>query len=288
MPMVWYIPPLSPVVDVIKDTGHDAEDPATCSGRSTPCASPSSTSPNLFTAGDVGPVNGDKKLAAMRAYMRDWRRCARTCATCTNCWAVRAPSSPRTPSRPIPEELATVGMRRRGGDLRDVPTPGDREVRGDRYVIPTTAGHAGSRPASSLEELATECEPSWSSSRPTAGQGWSSIARSSCPTTCASCSSSARRRTGPLRGISSTRHRVGVEVLRAGLAHRDSPWLPVLEALRSTLPPLEGSDAEALMRLVEQGPPRRRSGSSRTRSTPASTPVPNPPTPQRCSARPSR
>jgi nitrate reductase beta subunit len=26
MPMVWYIPPLSPVVDVIKDTGHDAED----------------------------------------------------------------------------------------------------------------------------------------------------------------------------------------------------------------------------------------------------------------------
>ena len=26
MPMVWYIPPLSPVVDVIKETGHDAED----------------------------------------------------------------------------------------------------------------------------------------------------------------------------------------------------------------------------------------------------------------------
>ena len=26
MPMVWYIPPLSPVVDVIKDTGYDAED----------------------------------------------------------------------------------------------------------------------------------------------------------------------------------------------------------------------------------------------------------------------
>ena len=26
MPMVWYIPPLSPVVDVIKDTGFDAED----------------------------------------------------------------------------------------------------------------------------------------------------------------------------------------------------------------------------------------------------------------------
>ena len=26
MPMVWYIPPLSPVVDVIRDSGHDAED----------------------------------------------------------------------------------------------------------------------------------------------------------------------------------------------------------------------------------------------------------------------
>ncbi|EBM0725502.1 nitrate reductase subunit beta, partial [Salmonella enterica subsp. enterica serovar Senftenberg] len=26
MPMVWYIPPLSPVVDVVRDTGHDAED----------------------------------------------------------------------------------------------------------------------------------------------------------------------------------------------------------------------------------------------------------------------
>src|SRR5699024_12174760 len=26
MPMVWYIPPLSPVVDVLRDTGYDAED----------------------------------------------------------------------------------------------------------------------------------------------------------------------------------------------------------------------------------------------------------------------
>jgi nitrate reductase beta subunit len=26
MPIVWYIPPLSPVVDVVRDTGHDAED----------------------------------------------------------------------------------------------------------------------------------------------------------------------------------------------------------------------------------------------------------------------
>jgi nitrate reductase delta subunit len=57
-----------------------------------------------------------------------------------------------------------------------------------------------------------------------------------------------------------TRHRVGVEVLRAGLAHRDSPWLPVLEALRSTLPPLDGTDQEALMRLVAEGPPKEEVG----------------------------
>ena len=57
-----------------------------------------------------------------------------------------------------------------------------------------------------------------------------------------------------------TRHRVGVEVLRAGLAHRDSPWLPVLEALRSTLPPLDGTDTEALMRLVAEGPPTEEVG----------------------------
>src|SRR6185369_12502107 len=55
MPMVWYIPPLSPVVDVVRDTGHDAEDRG-----------------NLFTAGDPAPVDAVlRKLAAMRSYMRD-------------------------------------------------------------------------------------------------------------------------------------------------------------------------------------------------------------------------
>ena len=32
MPMVWYIPPLSPVVDALVETGNDAEDAGTCSG----------------------------------------------------------------------------------------------------------------------------------------------------------------------------------------------------------------------------------------------------------------
>lgn len=53
-----------------------------------------------------------------------------------------------------------------------------------------------------------------------------------------------------------TRHRVGIEVLRAGLAQRGSPWLPAVEALRSTLPELDGDDQTALMRLVAEGPPQ--------------------------------
>lgn len=53
-----------------------------------------------------------------------------------------------------------------------------------------------------------------------------------------------------------TAHRVGIEVLRAGLAHRGSPWLPALEALRATLPALEGDDETALLRLVAEGPPQ--------------------------------
>jgi nitrate reductase delta subunit len=57
-----------------------------------------------------------------------------------------------------------------------------------------------------------------------------------------------------------TRHRVGIEVLRAGLAHRGSPWLPVLDALRSTLPVLDGDDEEALRRLVAEGPPQEEVG----------------------------
>lgn len=57
-----------------------------------------------------------------------------------------------------------------------------------------------------------------------------------------------------------TRHRVGIEVLRAGLAQRRSPWLAALQALRSTLPELDGDDQEALVRLVAEGPPQEEVG----------------------------
>ena len=69
MPMVWYIPPLSPVVDVIKDTGYDAEDLDNLFGAIHTLRIPVEYLANLFTAGDVEPVNGVlKKLAAMRVY----------------------------------------------------------------------------------------------------------------------------------------------------------------------------------------------------------------------------
>ena len=72
MPMVWYIPPLSPVVDVIKDTGHDAEDPGNSFAAIDTLRIPVEYLANLFTAGDTKPVDAVlKKLAAMRSYMRD-------------------------------------------------------------------------------------------------------------------------------------------------------------------------------------------------------------------------
>lgn len=57
-------------------------------------------------------------------------------------------------------------------------------------------------------------------------------------------------------------HRVGVELLRVALAERDSVWLDVVDALRATLPPLDGDDDEALARLIAQGPPEELVGLS--------------------------
>lgn len=56
------------------------------------------------------------------------------------------------------------------------------------------------------------------------------------------------------------RHRVGIELLRMALKSRDSRWLPVLEALRSTLPDLGGDDHAALAKLIEAGPPKEEVG----------------------------
>ena len=72
MPMVWYIPPLSPVVDVVRDTGHDAEDRGNLFAAIEALRIPVDYLAQLFTAGDPAPVNAVlRRLAAMRSYMRD-------------------------------------------------------------------------------------------------------------------------------------------------------------------------------------------------------------------------
>lgn len=50
-------------------------------------------------------------------------------------------------------------------------------------------------------------------------------------------------------------HRVGLELLHAALAKRESRWLPVVDALRATLPSLGDDDEEALRQLIASGPP---------------------------------
>lgn len=55
-------------------------------------------------------------------------------------------------------------------------------------------------------------------------------------------------------------HRVGIELLRRALLHRESPWADVVQALRATLPELQGDDNEALARLIAEGPPQETVG----------------------------
>jgi nitrate reductase / nitrite oxidoreductase, beta subunit len=72
MPMVWYVPPLSPIVDVLSSQGHDAEDRTVLFGAIEALRIPVDYLAELFTAGRTDIVTGVlQKLAAMRAYMRD-------------------------------------------------------------------------------------------------------------------------------------------------------------------------------------------------------------------------
>jgi nitrate reductase beta subunit len=71
MPMVWYVPPLSPVADVLSSTGHDGEDAGNLFGAIDALRIPVEYLAELFTAGDPGPVRAALgRLAAMRAHMR--------------------------------------------------------------------------------------------------------------------------------------------------------------------------------------------------------------------------
>lgn len=50
-------------------------------------------------------------------------------------------------------------------------------------------------------------------------------------------------------------HRAGIELLQLALDDRSSPWADAVTALRATLPALDGTQAEAVARLLAEGPP---------------------------------
>ncbi|HEX6470899.1 MAG TPA: nitrate reductase subunit beta [Streptosporangiaceae bacterium] len=71
LPMVWYIPPLSPVADVTRAAGYDDGDPDRVFATIDALRIPIDYLANLFTAGDPGPVRAVlRKLAAVRTVMR--------------------------------------------------------------------------------------------------------------------------------------------------------------------------------------------------------------------------
>ena len=71
LPMVWYIPPLSPVADVVHAAGYDAADPDQVFAAIEALRVPCEYLANLFTAGDPGPVRRVlRTLAAVRTQMR--------------------------------------------------------------------------------------------------------------------------------------------------------------------------------------------------------------------------
>src|SRR4029078_8193285 len=72
MPMVWYIPPLSPGVDAVSRDGHDGEELCNLFGALEALRIPIGDLAGLFTPGDTGTVEAVlRRLAAMRSYMRD-------------------------------------------------------------------------------------------------------------------------------------------------------------------------------------------------------------------------
>jgi nitrate reductase beta subunit len=71
MPMVWYVPPLSPVVDLLREQGHDAEDHGNLFGAIDALRIPVEYLAELLSAGDTGVITTVlRRLAAMRSYMR--------------------------------------------------------------------------------------------------------------------------------------------------------------------------------------------------------------------------
>jgi len=130
MPMVWYIPPLSPVVYAVAETGVDAEQVDTLFAAIESLRIPVEYLAELFSAGDPEPVAGVlRKLAAMRSYMRDI-------------------NLGREPQESIP---ASVGMT--GEAMYEMYRLLAIAAYDERYVIPPAHAETAHR----LEELATDC-----------------------------------------------------------------------------------------------------------------------------------
>ena len=70
LPMVWYVPPLSPVVNALETDGYEA-DPDDLFPAIETLRIPLEYLANLLSAGDVEVIRGVlRRLAAMRGYMR--------------------------------------------------------------------------------------------------------------------------------------------------------------------------------------------------------------------------
>ena len=144
MPMVWYIPPLSPVVDAVSETGADAEDAPTLFAAIEKMRIPMEYLANLFTAGDTAPIERVlRRMAAMRSYMRDINLGNDT----------------------QPEIPASVGMTE--DEMYAMYRLLALAKYDERYVIPTAHGEE----AHALEELATDCPVSGFDEELTRGSG---------------------------------------------------------------------------------------------------------------------
>ncbi|WP_055481451.1 nitrate reductase subunit beta [Sphaerimonospora mesophila] len=130
MPMVWYVPPLSPVVDVLTNTGHDGEKAGNLFGAIDALRIPIGYLAEIFSAGDPEPVRAVlRRLAAMRAYMRDINL-----------------------GRERDESIAAeVGMT--GATIEEMYRLLAIAAYDERYVIPKAHAEQGAK----LEELATGC-----------------------------------------------------------------------------------------------------------------------------------
>jgi len=71
LPMVWYVPPLSPALDALTAAGYDADDPDEVFPTLDDLRIPRRYVANVLSAGDLAPVDESmRRLLAMRVMMR--------------------------------------------------------------------------------------------------------------------------------------------------------------------------------------------------------------------------